>query len=88
MSFRRVSLTLMSVGVLLATVAVPPATASASTHYWVDCATATNCAEVANSQEVWGNNYHVGHDEPSVLFYSNHPGAGNRMQYQILMPES
>ena len=69
MSFRKLGLTLVSAGALLAAVAIPPATASASSHYWVDCSIATNCTEVANSQEAWGNNYYVGHDEPSVLFY-------------------
>jgi hypothetical protein len=43
------------------------------------------CTEVADPQAVFGN-YYVGHDEPSVEFYSNTPGSGNHMQYQLTMP--
>jgi hypothetical protein len=43
------------------------------------------CTEVADPKPVFGN-YYVGHDEPSVLFYSNVPGSGNHMQYQLTMP--
>jgi hypothetical protein len=30
--------------------------------------------------------HYVGHDEPSVLFYSNTPGSGNHMQYNVTLP--
>jgi hypothetical protein len=42
------------------------------------------CTEVAD----WRNafHYYVGHDEPSVLYYSNSPGAGNRNQWQLTLP--
>ena len=30
---------------------------------------------------------YVGHDEPSVLYYSNVPGAGNRNQWQVTLPK-
>jgi hypothetical protein len=43
------------------------------------------CTEIANPQQFWGS-WYVGHDEPSLLFYSSHPGAGNRMQYQLTIP--
>jgi hypothetical protein len=43
------------------------------------------CTEVADPQSVFGN-YYVGHDEPSVEFYSNVPGSGNHMQYQLTIP--
>jgi hypothetical protein len=41
---------------------------------------------VYHSKEVFGDHY-VGHDEPSLLFYSNRPGSGNRMQYQGILPK-
>lgn len=44
------------------------------------------CAEVYDSESVFGQGNYVGHDEPSALFYSNTPGSGNRMQYQITVP--
>ncbi|MGE5291824.1 MAG: hypothetical protein ACM3ML_32445 [Micromonosporaceae bacterium] len=42
------------------------------------------CTEVADYQNAF--HYYIGHDEPSVLFYSNKPGSGNRMQYQLTLP--
>jgi hypothetical protein len=39
---------------------------------------------VANSDGVFG--YYVGHDEPSVLFNSTQPGAGNHMRYYMTLP--
>ena len=55
---------------------------TASTHYLnkhahINCARSSGfCTEVNNSRQVFG--YYVGHDEPSVLYYSNHNGAGFR----------
>ncbi len=43
------------------------------------------CTEVARPEQYWGNHY-VGHDEPSVLFYSNKAGSGNDMTYQVTLP--
>jgi hypothetical protein len=43
------------------------------------------CAEVANPSDVFGSEY-VGHDEPSAVFYSNVPGAGNHMTYSLRLP--
>ncbi|TMB90789.1 MAG: hypothetical protein E6J45_08130 [Chloroflexi bacterium] len=43
------------------------------------------CTEVANPTEAFGS-YYVGHDEPSVEFYSNVAGAGNHVQYQLTIP--
>jgi hypothetical protein len=31
--------------------------------------------------------HYVGHDEPSVLFYSNIPGSGNHMTYNVTLPQ-
>ncbi|MGZ4722729.1 MAG: hypothetical protein ACXV8L_00800 [Ilumatobacteraceae bacterium] len=44
------------------------------------------CTEVYDSEAVFGEDVYVGHDEPSVLFYSQRPGSGNRMQYQLKIP--
>jgi hypothetical protein len=52
----------------------------------INCAESALCAEVANSADVFGRNYYVGHDEPATLFYSNRPGSGNRMRYVITLP--
>jgi len=30
---------------------------------------------------------YIGHDEPSTLFYSNKPGAGNNVTYQLVLPK-
>ncbi|HZU61582.1 MAG TPA: hypothetical protein VE983_11485 [Solirubrobacteraceae bacterium] len=43
------------------------------------------CTEVARPEQYWGNHY-VGHDEPSILFYSKQPGSGNNMTYQLTLP--
>lgn len=59
--------------------------ASANTHMNINCEYSSLCTEVANSKEVFGNEY-VGHDEPSTVFYSNKPGSGNRNQYQVVLP--
>ena len=59
--------------------------APASTHMNINCEYSSLCTEVANSKDVFGNEY-VGHDEPSTVFYSNKPGAGNRNQYEVVVP--
>jgi hypothetical protein len=54
-------------------------------HMAPNCASSTAlCTEIAD----WHGSfpYYVGHDEPSVLFYSNQPGAGNQMTYQLTLP--
>ena len=43
--------------------------------------------EVADSKEVFGPNYYVGHDEPSLLFYSNEPGSGGKSQWMMTLPK-
>ncbi|HVB23745.1 MAG TPA: hypothetical protein VNG51_17550 [Ktedonobacteraceae bacterium] len=44
------------------------------------------CSEVYDSYKVFGNYKYVGHDEPSTLFYSDTPGSGNQMQYELKLP--
>jgi hypothetical protein len=64
---------------------VPVAAASPSQHMAINCAEASAmCTEVANSWDVFG--HYVGHDEPSALFYSNVPGSGNHMSYDVTLP--
>src|ERR1051325_3729799 len=38
------------------------------------------CAEPADPLSYEGN--YIGHDEPSLLFYSNVPGSGNNQHYR------
>jgi hypothetical protein len=44
------------------------------------------CVEVQDPKTAFGTSKYVGHDEPSTLFYSNVPGAGNRSQYNLTIP--
>ncbi len=62
-----------------------PAAQAASQRVHIDCEYSRMCPDLANPQDVYGNEY-VGHDEPSLLFYSNAPGSGNRMQYNMTVP--
>jgi hypothetical protein len=75
-------------GSMLATSALgaPAGAAPASQHMAIQCEYSASCAEVANSSEVFGDEY-VGHDEPSTVFYSNVAGAGNRARYQLVLPQ-
>jgi hypothetical protein len=43
------------------------------------------CTDVAVSYGVF--NTYVGHDEPSLLFYSDRPGSGNSTLYQMRLPQ-
>ena len=51
----------------------------------LNCEYSSVCAEVADPANVFGDEY-VGHDEPSLLFYSKKPGSGSRMQYNLSLP--
>jgi hypothetical protein len=56
-----------------------------SQHAHINCSTAAAmCTEVAQSDDVFG--HYVGHDEPSMLFYSQTPGSGNHMRYNVTLP--
>jgi hypothetical protein len=44
-----------------------------------------NCTE-PNLEEQPDSSYYIGHDEPSLLFYSNTPGSGNANVYQMTLP--
>src|SRR5919201_345281 len=43
------------------------------------------CAETAEAIGYEGR--YTGHDEPSLLFYSDRPGAGNNNRYRIVVPK-
>ena len=45
------------------------------------------CKEVLSPEEVFGKDHYVGHDEPSVNFYSTRPGSGNDMVYNMVLPQ-
>jgi hypothetical protein len=58
-----------------------------STHASMSCVrNSSMCTEVYDSEAVFGKDVYVGHDEPATLFYSNTPGSGNRMKYQLTLP--
>src|SRR5229473_1678098 len=84
----RLSLSLGAIGALAAAL-VSPATMvhAAPSHMALHCDDRATCTEVHNYSEVFGANYYVGHDEPSTLFYSSQPGAGNRMTYRLTLPK-
>jgi hypothetical protein len=60
-------------------------TPAASQHAAINCEYSSLCAEVANSADVFGSEY-VGHDEPSLVPYSNVPGSGNHLTYSMTLP--
>lgn len=75
-------------GGTLITVAVQGATAETYSTK-PNCAwSKVMCTEVHDPATAFhtGSAY-VGHDEPSVLFYSNTPGSGNNMQYALTIPK-
>ena len=43
------------------------------------------CAESADALSYEGQ--YTGHDEPSLLFYSDTPGAGNNQNYRLVVPQ-
>jgi hypothetical protein len=72
-----------------ATQAAPAhASSAAGQHFSINCANGSPlCTEVHDTETVFGEIHYVGHDEPSTLFYSNKPGSGNKMQYQLTLPK-
>jgi hypothetical protein len=44
------------------------------------------CTEVQDNKAAFGYHY-VGHDEPSVLYYSPKPGSGNSNQWTVTLPK-
>jgi hypothetical protein len=65
---------------------VLPAAAAANVNPKMSCwYSQALCTELANPGDLWGH-WYVGHDEPSLLFYSQTPGSGNNVQYQLQIP--
>jgi hypothetical protein len=65
---------------------MPLMQASAGTeHRIINCQTDARCLEVQDWKDA-GFEYYVGHDEPSMLFYSNRPGSGNDSTYRLTLP--
>ncbi|HVB72463.1 MAG TPA: hypothetical protein VNE38_02810 [Ktedonobacteraceae bacterium] len=79
------------VGGFMATGAIRSQTSkahAAAPSMHINCASGSLvCSEVYDSESVFGQDVYVGHDEPSTLFYSNVPGSGNRMRYQLTLPK-
>ncbi|MEN3306383.1 MAG: hypothetical protein V7603_2585, partial [Micromonosporaceae bacterium] len=76
---------------LLAMAATPAATAAPAAAPYPSKPNCLNtsrlvCPEVDDYDTAFHDKY-VGHDEPSLLFYSNRPGSGNSMQYQLKLPK-
>ena len=85
------SLVVLALGIpsALAGVAATPKTATAATPPGkIDCSNGERflCTELYDSEQAFGEGHYVGHDEPSVLFYSNQNGSGNQMEYSGTLP--
>jgi hypothetical protein len=77
---------LVSAGALAAAL-IPSTPVQSATHANLHCEKGTAiCAELLDSEQVFGEGVYVGHDEPSLLFYSNQPGSGNRYQSDLTLP--
>ena len=86
MNQRTVRGVLVSLAALAASI-FPGTPAQASSPMSLHCERGqATCTELQDSEEAFGEGVYVGHDEPSSLFYSNVPGSGNRMRYQLTLP--
>jgi hypothetical protein len=88
----RFRLGLVAVGTIAAALAPAhlAAAAPATQPAGLSCAspvTSGLCAEVWDSEAVFGANTYIGHDEPSALFYSGRPGSGNNNHYLLRLPK-
>jgi hypothetical protein len=41
-----------------------------------------------NGYRFYDNGYYIGHDEPSIQFFSTTPNSGNRMVWQVTLPQT
>ena len=74
-----------------------PTTRIAGLQHWcgsggITCAEPSrNWDEFAGYNKAIRNGAHIlpyiGHDEPATLFYSNQPGAGNNVTWQLALPK-
>src|SRR5579859_8042528 len=87
-AWRRLLLLTAGAAAIVGPVALSPlGTSAASVHQHVNCIRASLCTEVVDSEQVFGDGVYVGHDEPSLLFYSNTPGSGNRYSTLLTLPK-
>src|SRR5215467_3394052 len=63
-----------------------PTAKSPNDHMSINCEYSTLCPDLVDSSQVFGEDRYVGHDEPSLVAYSNRPGAGNNMRYSVTLP--
>jgi hypothetical protein len=76
----------LAVPMLIGPSVVYSVAAEPSSEYTTSCSHGSPlCPEIADSLQTFGR--YVGHDEPSLVFYSNEPGAGNSTRYQIQLPK-
>lgn len=79
---------LLAMGAMRGVTSGARASSAASSHPHFNCAQGgSRCAEVYDSEAVFGEGVYSGHDEPSTLFNSNVPGSGNHMRYQLTLPK-
>jgi hypothetical protein len=73
-------------GTITAQPPVAAASPSPSPHF--NCSSGrVLCTEVQDPEQVFGEGNYVGHDEPSLLFYSNVAGSGNSSVYRMTLPK-
>lgn len=75
----------LACGLVVALAAASPALAT-QPKAWTDACTwnAYQCTEVYDP--IGPNGSYTGHDEPSILFYSNKADSGNSMVYKFVLP--
>jgi hypothetical protein len=82
---KRFILALVAAGVLVLVASIPWASAGHSTLGRPYCDdNAPLCTETLSPYNYEG--HYTGHDEPSLLFYSNTAGAGNNQIYRLTLP--
>ena len=76
---------LFGAGLLMLSGSLAQATPPNHGFFQCDESSGILCAEQRDNPG--GKEYYVGHDEPSLLFYSSTPGAGFNNVYQIRLPK-
>jgi len=70
--------------ILVAGGGLPAQAASSSKHIHITCEYSRVCPDVNDQSNVFDE--YTGHDEPSLLFYSDAPGSGNQFQSIVTIP--
>jgi hypothetical protein len=63
------------------------AVSATATPTHIDCSKASFLCTEVHDPELFGNEAYIGHDEPSLLFYSDRKGSGNQMRYTMTLPK-